>query len=554
MKGELAPPLGGDALAPLPARRLVGVFGAALAAALLFWALLLFGGPLHGHDWSSHHYHYFDWVRIALSQHGTLPLYMADAWVTPNFLANAEAPTLGPLVWLLWLLPTGAYVKLLIVVFTAAGLAGTYLLLRDLEVSPALAVLAAAVFACNGFFTSHLGVGHHWAMGAYLLPALFWLYRRAALGSDGALLAAALLNAFTILGGQHQPFIWQNLWLSGFAVLWALRVRAGFPLSRWALVLLATAGLAAVKLLPLWAEFADYAPMARIQGLPLGALLTALTAGGQGPELADPRIAYAHGAGWWEYAFYVGPVALACLAVGCLAARGSWPGLAIGVFFLALSVESVGRLGLWPLLEDLPVWRSQRAPSRFLFLALFAFLVVAALGGERLRARVQAQRRRALTVFVWGLALWVSADLWAESRVWQRAATGPAIATVDHRPRPLRVQAPGVRAELREFAPNRLLYSVEARRVAQVVLPLRFGRRGAPEAEWQVESKAGPEAGAWRPLEQGGRLALEVPPGEHEVVLHYRPPGLRAGAALSLACGLLCGALALWRWRRRAAS
>jgi hypothetical protein len=337
-------------------------------------------------------------------------------------------------------------------------------------------------------------------------------------------------------------------------VLWALRVRAGFPLSRWALVLLATAGLAAVKLLPLWAEFADYAPMARIQGLPLGALLTALTAGGQGPELADPRIAYAHGAGWWEYAFYVGPVALACLAVGCLAARGSWPGLAIGVFFLALSVESVGRLGLWPLLEDLPVWRSQRAPSRFLFLALFAFLVVAALGGERLRARVQAQRRRALTVFVWGLALWVSADLWAESRVWQRAATGPAIATVDHRPRPLRVQAPGVRAELREFAPNRLLYSVEARRVAQVVLPLRFGRRGAPEAEWQVESKAGPEAGAWRPLEQGGRLALEVPPGEHEVVLHYRPPGLRAGAALSLACGLLCGALALWRWRRRAAS
>ena len=280
MKGELAPPLGGDALAPLPARRVAGVFAAALAAALLFWAMLLFGGPLHGHDWSSHHYHYFDWVRIALSEHGTLPLYMADAWVTPNFLANAEAPTFGPLAWLLWLLPTGAYVKLLIVVFTAAGLAGTYLLLRDLEVSPALAVLAAAVFACNGFFTSHLGVGHHWAMGAYLLPALLWLYRRAALGSDGALLAAALLNALTILGGQHQPFIWQNLWLSGFAVLWALRVRAGFPLSRWALVLLATAGLGAVKLLPLWAEFAGYAPTARIQGLPAAALLSALAAGG----------------------------------------------------------------------------------------------------------------------------------------------------------------------------------------------------------------------------------------------------------------------------------
>jgi len=196
------------------------------------------------------------------------------------------------------------------------------------------------------------------------------------------------------------------------------------------------------------------------------------------------------------------------------------------------------------------VWRSQRAPSRFLFLALFALLVVAAPGGERLRARVRAQQRRALAALVWGLALLVSADLWVESRAWQRAATGPAIATADHRPRPLVAQVPGARAELREFAPNRLLYGLKASRAAQVVLPVRFGRRGAREAEWEARS----EAGAWRPLEQGGRLALEVPPGEHELVLRYRPPGLRAGAALSLGSALVCCVLALRRRRGRAAS
>jgi hypothetical protein len=511
------------------------VLAAALAAALLFWWMLLFGGPLHGHDWSSHHFHYFDWVRISLCEHGTLPLYMADAWVTPNFLANAEAPTLGPLAWLLWWLPTGAYVKLLIVVFTAAGLAGTYLLLRDLEVSPALAVLAAAAFAFNGFFTSHLAVGHHWAMGAYLLPALLWLYRR------GAWLAAALLNALTILGGQHQPFIWQNLWLSGFAVLWAVRERALFPLSRWALVLLATAGLGAVKLLPLWLEFAGYAPTARIQGLPAGSLLAALAAGGQGPEWADPRIAFAHGAGWWEYAFYVGPVVLVFLVAGCLLARRSWPMLVIGGFFLALSLEP---LGLWAWLEDLPVWRSQRAPSRFLVLALFAFLVAAAQGGERLRARAQAHWGRGVAVFVWALALLVSADLWFQSLTWQRAATGPAIASLDHRPRPLRVRTPRARAELREFSPNRLVYAVEASEAAEVVLPLRFGRDAV---EWEVE------AGGWRPFEREGRLALEVPQGEHEVALRYRPPGLWAGVVVSLMSALVCGALA-WRRRRRGAA
>ena len=121
------------------------------------------------------------------------------------------------------------------------------------------------------------------------------------------------------------------------------------------------------------------------------------------------------------------------------------------------------------------------------------------------------------------------------------------IATLDHRPRPSVVRAPGVRAELREFAPNRLVYGVEAQGAAQVVLPVRFGKRGA---EWEVEA----EGSAWRPLEREGQLALEGPAGEHEVVLRYRPPGLRAGLALSLASALLCGVLALWRRHGRAAS
>ena len=94
------------------------LFYAALVSILLmvlFYWTLLFGGPLSGHDWSSHHYHYFDWVRIAFTEHGSIPLYMVGAWITPNFLANAEAPQLGPLAWLLFFLSTDAYLKLLIV-------------------------------------------------------------------------------------------------------------------------------------------------------------------------------------------------------------------------------------------------------------------------------------------------------------------------------------------------------------------------------------------------------------------------------------------------------
>ena len=146
---------------------------------------LLTGGALQGHDWETHHFHYFDWTHQAFALYRSFPFFMTDAWVTPNFVANAEAPSLGPFAWLLF----------------------------------------------GGFFASHVAVGHHWAMGAWLLPGLVWLARRAVLGSNPALCAAAAVNAFTILGGQHQPFIWQNLVLGAYALLLAGQRRSLAPVS-----------------------------------------------------------------------------------------------------------------------------------------------------------------------------------------------------------------------------------------------------------------------------------------------------------------------------------
>ena len=64
-----------------------------------------------------------------------------------------------------------------------------------------------------------------------------------------------------------------------------------------------------MKLLPMLHECADYAPTARIQGFPLGSLLSTLAAPGLGRAHVDPAIAYDFCAGWWEYAFYLGPLA-----------------------------------------------------------------------------------------------------------------------------------------------------------------------------------------------------------------------------------------------------
>ncbi|MGE4605603.1 MAG: hypothetical protein AAEJ52_02555, partial [Myxococcota bacterium] len=410
---DLTPVLGTRPPPAPPARWVAACVLGSIIASIGFYWILLFDGSLHGYDWGSHHFNYFDWVRVSLRDYGTLPLFMNDAWITKNFLANAEGPSFSPLIWLLLWMPTDLYLKLLIVLFTAAGIVGMLALLRDVGVELLVAVPAAMMFAFGGFFVSHLSIGHPWAMGGLVLPGLLCLYRRAALGSSRALWMAAALNASTILGGQHQPFIWQNILISLFALSWAIEVRSGFPLSRWGLFVLASVGLAAVKLLPMLAEFADYDTTMRMRGIPVAALIPTLLAPAQHPDFITTGVEFDHGSGWWEYAFYTGPFAVSFILIGVLAARRSWGLLLIGCFFLLLSVElprSLHAFGLWQWLEGLPVWRTQRGPSRFLFLTLFCFLTVAAIGVQRMKDTWAGGRRWVAPLLI-AVSLCIEGDL-----------------------------------------------------------------------------------------------------------------------------------------------
>jgi hypothetical protein len=266
------------------------------------------------------------------------------------------------------------------------------------------------------------------------------------------------------------------------------------------------------------AEFAEYAPTKRIPGLPLGLLFTTLTARGQQPDFAPAGLAFTYGAGWWEYAFFVGPLALLCLVVGLAAARSGWSLLLLGAFFAWLAIAPP-LLDPWLLLREVPIWRTQRAPSRFLEVALFAFSVVAALGLARLFERAARRSRRLALCVTLGVTLLVGIDLHVESRAWQRAALGPPIAERDHRPQPIAFGSPaGTRVELSEFYPNRLVYRVRSPEAAQIAFPVRWGKT---RAEWEVEG--GPASNLL------GRLAVAVPPGDSRITLTYRPAFLPAG-------------------------
>jgi hypothetical protein len=284
-------------------------------------------------------------------------------------------------------------------------------------------------------------------------------------------------------------------------------------------------------------EFADYAPAQHTMGFPLHVLPGALLASGRHAESAVPGLDYLHGSGWWEWSFRLGPLACAWLLAGLVAARRCWTLVAVGAAFLVLALDTP----LWPLLRELPLWRTQRSPSRFLLLALLPFAVAAAVGWQRSFEAARARWPRAALAAALAVALFAAVGLERESRAWQRAAVGAPLAPRDHRPQPLRIDgAAGTRAELVGFEPNRFTYRATSPRGGLVVLPLRY-REGSDA--W---SAAGLPV-----ISQQGKLAVDVPSGERDIVMTYRPRHFAVGAAIS-AASLLALVGLLWRGRMRA--
>jgi hypothetical protein len=508
------------------ARGFVLALLASIVLTILFFSTILFEGWLARGDWVMN-CDYYHWIRDSFTEFGTVPFFHYRAGHSQNLVANPESPLLGPLVWLLLFLPADAYVRLLIVLYTSAGMLGAFYLARDLGVAAPIAALCAVLVSLNGFVVAQLGVGHHMILGFGLLPLLVLLFRRAVRGSWCAFCATVLVNALLILEGFNSPWIWHNLFVSLYALFWGISMRSPRPLWIWGLCVVATTGLIGVKLLPMLQEFWAYDPSQVIGGLPPLAALWTLVARGQVIDTEYPGVHFLYGSGWWEYDFYIGALAATLLVVGLVAARRVWPLAAVGVVFLLLSLdwpEAWGFLNLWELVREWPILRSHRAPSRWLGLALIAFVLCAGVGLQRLwAAPALARRRRLATAVATCVLAAVVVDLYVESRPWQRVALADAPLSREHRP-PLRYGTPvaGTEVVLLEFTPNRLVYSIQTPRRQLVTLPFEWKQQG----DWTL-------GGGFVARKHRDRMAVSVPAGRHEIEMRFRPRLLGAGIAVS---------------------
>jgi hypothetical protein len=245
----------------------------------------------------------------------------------------------------------------------------------------------------------------------------------------------------------------------------------------------------------------------------------------------------------------VGIAGLAFIAIGAgAAARRCWPLLTVGALLLLASLDT-RTLGFdaWDWLRHWPIVSSQRGPSRLLGVALMPFAMAAAPGWQRIidagERRWPGVGGRAGCAAVAVLGIFITFDLVGAARAWQAGSVGAPQTSRSHQLIPPRLLRATGTVTAVSIEPNRLHYRVDADRAGMLVFALDLAQQRGQWSAGAFPVVAGPR----------GALAVGVPAGVQDVVLRYRPDGLIAGMAISVASAVAAG---VWwrRQRRRSAS
>jgi hypothetical protein len=374
-------------------------------------------------DWAWFH-HMWEAGRVAILRWHEAPLWNPHHCGGASLWGNPQAQVFAP-TYLVFALPFGTNVghKLFVVQHAVCGWVGMYLLARRIvALSRGASLFAATVWCASGFFAWHGAGGHATFLSFYYGPLVLLAWRAAARDLRYAAAVAGLMVLILAEGGQYSfPFF--ALWLGLDLV-----VRVAADPRTWrrsvgaALVTLAlTAALGAFRAIPvLRAVLAHPRPVVDTDSLTPREILFLLTQRSM-PSWQLPG----HQWVWPEYGAFVGWAVLALFAAGLMAvglglgaSRGrvaprpraprrelAWLVAGLALFFL-LTEGRASPLHPWPLLQQLPIYKSIHLPSRWRVMLLLYLALVAGVGLDALVAlaarfgrRVGPARLRAALTF-----------------------------------------------------------------------------------------------------------------------------------------------------------
>ncbi len=526
-------------------------------------------------------------ARVTILRYHELPLWNPFECGGLALWDNPQSFVGAPLAWLTFLVGTTATMQIWYIVHVALGFICMWLFARhELRLSRAATLVASCLWAFNGFHHQHYGGGHSTFVPFLYFPLAILFWRRAE-KDDRMAVGLGLLTAWMFYEGAVYPL--PHL----VVLLGAETLTRAWPPRRVVTIARAGAIAAVVGVLVAGSRLMPVVDQLRTHTRPIGPDADVM----QWSTLKLVFLSRAHEraiAGqqyvWGEFGGYVGPILLALAVVGMLAGglENAWL-VALFAFSFLLMLGHQGRWAPWSILNGhVYPFKQMRVPSRFvaecaMFLAMFAGLAidkVSARAHAFFAARGNLQAPKAVRTALVGLALVGVGDVIGAGIVWvdqcftqapEAAVTpstrlylgGPGLAGFIDEPRQNRgrVQCwdewgfswgahfwegdvPQARAaddgavvEVANRTPNTFTIDVDVKRPSRILVNTSYDHGWQTSVGHVVDSES--------------LLAVDLPPGRHQVKLRYWPRLLSLGIGMTLLGFAGVAAFFYWDYRRR---
>lgn len=311
--------------------------------------------------------------------------------------------------YLLMTLPHALRVEVVGMAFISA--VGAWLFASRFTRSPAVRALVVVAFAVNGRWALQIASGHTWHLAYAWTPWVLYFYDRA-VGADASLgpprrrwavLAGVCLALMVYMGGIY-PLPQTILAVALYGCFLAAMTRSVRPLVVGLACGGVSLGLSAPKLLPIIEVLLKHPRLIdSTETLDLRAFVDVLTSREQDMYSGHAGVSQW---GWHEWGMYVGWPVVVAVTLGALAGRGTresplrWAGLLL----LSLGFGAFDPHAPWPMLHELPVFKSQHVPSRWMYPALLVLLALTASAFERALRRAGPVRGWIEVLLVAGVA------------------------------------------------------------------------------------------------------------------------------------------------------
>ncbi|MBU0675858.1 MAG: hypothetical protein KJ950_14570 [Proteobacteria bacterium] len=320
-------------------------------------------------------------------------------------LANPQSRFLSPFFLFEIFFGVVRGIKLEIWAHLVVGMYGMYLVSSRLfRLSSLSALVPAVVFMLSGMYAFNLAAGQSNFMSIAYVPFVYYFFVK---GIDDfrAALVAGLFFALMVFEGGSYTVPQTALFIAILSVLMAIDQRSFSPIKSIVICGISGGLLGAVKLLPAL-EFIRMVPRYTVSSEAMSPLLFGRAMIGRIQELSVSGVP-GQAWGWEEYAHYVGLLPLLLAVVGSIVGlRKEWPLILTGLFFLVLAWGNFSEMSPWNILHQMPLFKSQRVPSRFMQYFVFAVALLAGVAVERIgqsslfRNSVEKRTGRLAVLFV----------------------------------------------------------------------------------------------------------------------------------------------------------